>query len=615
MTATPKHHVAPFGFRDCDLEELAETRLNGREIKNMLNTAWRRASMIKSQVNNNRESLGKDVAGCVASYEWLIPGGWGWHSAPLPTSSLPGSSPNPSTVDVVQEQQEVYKERASTLFQSPINTLGQSDMCVGSRVPWTEVYPAHTRRGVPGQCSQPETERSLAAEVRKTRFGREWEEDEVMVRSDGRRRRSSVGKGNFERLGLAPRNSSAPDPGASVVLRYALSASPLNAQFRFQCWFCGRGGRRHADVLSRWRHDDSSTVFEVNVGTNGFKAIAHEGVLRKSPILTGEMVKITDSFHPGNVGGQRGNGESRYHSGQTSKGQPANRQAAGIALKNSFIAREYNRLKEIQSRWLTSVEPATKATVRQLVLQTLGSKYNHLPQDDDDDFAQIKDFLCKDKICSSQAIHRAFQPVQSQEASLVRSAPAPSPSSSELGQDARKGIWKAFLTAITATPKLHVTPFGLRDCIVEEPKQASPPLNLPTRPRTIPRRRNDGMPNKLAHDIKPMSNDAKKRKADGTPVTSYTNPTASPAQANSGVISAAADIDPTLASQARKQPSKVSDGPTGPAKVPRKVKANKELEVVIGGISHIIGRNRSLVYDFIEISSWNGVLVRPILII
>ena len=82
----------------------------------------------------------------------------------------------------------------------------------------------------------------------------------------------------------------------------------------------------------------------------------------------------------------------------------------------------------------------------------------------------------------------------------------------------------------------------------------------------------------FAHDIKPMSNDAKKRKADGTPVTSYTNPTASTPVANSGVISAAADIDPTLASQARKEPSKVSDGPTRPAKVPRKVKANKELE-------------------------------------
>lgn len=47
---------------------------------------------------------------------------------------------------------------------------------------------------------------------------------------------------------------------------------------------------------------------------------------------------------------------------------------------------------------------------------------------------------------------------------------------------------------------------------------------------------------------------------------------------NSNVISAAADIDPALASQAKKEPSKVSDGPTRPAKVPRKVKANKELE-------------------------------------
>lgn len=38
MTSTPKHHVAPFGFRDCDLEELAETRMNGREIRNTLKT-------------------------------------------------------------------------------------------------------------------------------------------------------------------------------------------------------------------------------------------------------------------------------------------------------------------------------------------------------------------------------------------------------------------------------------------------------------------------------------------------------------------------------------------------------------------------------------------------
>ena len=76
-----------------------------------------------------------------------------------------------------------------------------------------------------------------------------------------------------------------------------------------------------------------------------------------------------------------------------------------------------------------------------------------------------------------------------------------------------------------------------------------------------------------ANEIKPISNDSKKRKADGPP--------GSPAPstpANTNVISAAANIDPTLASQAKKEPSKVSDGPIRPAKVPRKVKANKELE-------------------------------------
>ena len=83
-----------------------------------------------------------------------------------------------------------------------------------------------------------------------------------------------------------------------------------------------------------------------------------------------------------------------------------------------------------------------------------------------------------------------------------------------------------------------------------------------------------------AHEIKPLThpssnaNDAKKRKADASSPSAPT--TTSPS--NSGVISAAADIDPHLASQARREPSKVSDGPIRPAKVPRKVKANKELE-------------------------------------
>ena len=74
-------------------------------------------------------------------------------------------------------------------------------------------------------------------------------------------------------------------------------------------------------------------------------------------------------------------------------------------------------------------------------------------------------------------------------------------------------------------------------------------------------------------DIKPIVN-PNKRKADGTPVvvSAPTPPT------NIGVISAAADINPELAQQSKREPSKVSDGPVRPAKVPKKIKANKELE-------------------------------------
>jgi survival-of-motor-neuron-related-splicing factor 30 len=76
-----------------------------------------------------------------------------------------------------------------------------------------------------------------------------------------------------------------------------------------------------------------------------------------------------------------------------------------------------------------------------------------------------------------------------------------------------------------------------------------------------------------AKDIKPITN-PNKRKADGTPVVASipTPPT------NSSVISAAADIDTELAQQTKKEPSKVSDGPARPPKVPKKIKANKELE-------------------------------------
>ena len=77
-------------------------------------------------------------------------------------------------------------------------------------------------------------------------------------------------------------------------------------------------------------------------------------------------------------------------------------------------------------------------------------------------------------------------------------------------------------------------------------------------------------------DVRPDPTESKKRKADGSPSAVGASTTST---ANPSVISAAASIDPDLASQARtRELSKVGDGPTRPAKVPRKVKANKELE-------------------------------------
>lgn len=80
--------------------------------------------------------------------------------------------------------------------------------------------------------------------------------------------------------------------------------------------------------------------------------------------------------------------------------------------------------------------------------------------------------------------------------------------------------------------------------------------------------------NLTSKDLRPISSsDSRKRKADGTSGSS-----ASPSPALPGVISAAADINPALATQARRESSLATDGPNRPAKAPRKVKANKELE-------------------------------------
>ncbi|KAE8166412.1 hypothetical protein BDV40DRAFT_4812 [Aspergillus tamarii] len=81
-----------------------------------------------------------------------------------------------------------------------------------------------------------------------------------------------------------------------------------------------------------------------------------------------------------------------------------------------------------------------------------------------------------------------------------------------------------------------------------------------------------------AKDLRPISgNDSRKRKADGSSGNSASQSPV-PQLPNSSVISAAADINPALANQARNEPSKVGDGPARPAKAPRKVKANRELE-------------------------------------
>lgn len=53
--------------------------------------------------------------------------------------------------------------------------------------------------------------------------------------------------------------------------------------------------------------------------------------------------------------------------------QPQVRVAAGLALKNSFSAREYTRLREVQGKWLNQVDTNTKNGVKQLALSTLKS--------------------------------------------------------------------------------------------------------------------------------------------------------------------------------------------------------------------------------------------------
>ena len=85
--------------------------------------------------------------------------------------------------------------------------------------------------------------------------------------------------------------------------------------------------------------------------------------------------------------------------------------------------------------------------------------------------------------------------------------------------------------------------------------------------------------NLRAHDIRPLT-DSKKRKADGTQVSSSTSNTPTPSVATppAGTISAAPSVNLGLVNQAKKEPMMATEGPPRAQKPPKKVKANKELE-------------------------------------
>ena len=56
------------------------------------------------------------------------------------------------------------------------------------------------------------------------------------------------------------------------------------------------------------------------------------------------------------------------------------RMVAGLALKNAFSARDYGRLREVQNRWLSQIDPSIKTQVKSLAVQTLSSNDNRAGQ-------------------------------------------------------------------------------------------------------------------------------------------------------------------------------------------------------------------------------------------
>ncbi|TGO53834.1 hypothetical protein BCON_0117g00270 [Botryotinia convoluta] len=177
------------------------------------------------------------------------------------------------------------------------------------------------------------------------------------------------------------------------------------------------------------------------------------------------------------------------------------------------------------------------------------------------------------------------------ESTIAELKPAPAPVAQEKkpSEPPIKEKWSrenhpAFKKAVPPTEEPEVvTSFSVNDMVLAKwhsgdkgfyPARITSITGSSTSPVYIVKFKNyDTTETLRAKDIKPIVN-PNKRKADGTPVVaSVPNP-----PSTSNVISAAADIDPELAQQSKREPSKVSDGPTRPAKVPKKIKAKKELD-------------------------------------
>ena len=82
---------------------------------------------------------------------------------------------------------------------------------------------------------------------------------------------------------------------------------------------------------------------------------------------------------------------------------------------------------------------------------------------------------------------------------------------------------------------------------------------------------------KRKHEVRATVDNSKKRKADGPPAAAVSvPPPPPPAQQSGTVISAAPSVDTSLVQ--KREPSKVSDGPTRMAPAPKKLKGNRTLE-------------------------------------